>query len=107
MKKPQVGPRTAADSVLDIVNADFANIASRAFEYKRRAVAQGGGGGAYTGYLSAQVASSDGSTDYTIEITPQWIVLTAVSQRGLGTASARIDSNGKLWGWAYTGKLAQ
>jgi hypothetical protein len=107
LMKPINGPKSALDSLREIISSDFTGIAARAFEYKKRPAANGGGGGSYSGYLSAQIASTDGNVTYEIVIDPNVIYLNAVSTHGLGSVRARVDGSGKLSGWYYTGKLAE
>jgi len=106
--KKSVGiPRTAADSIREIITADFMNIAARALEFRRRPASQAGGGGKYTGYLSAQIGSVDGTAKYEIDVGPDLIFLNAITLRNFGTMNAIVDANGKLTGWNYTGELAK
>jgi hypothetical protein len=107
LMKPINGPRSALDSLREFISNDFIGIAARAFEYKKRPAANGGGGGSYSGYLSAQIASTDGNATYEIITEPNMMYLNAVSTQGLGSVRARVDGSGKLSGWYYTGRLAE
>ncbi len=107
MKQSMSSRKTASDSARDLIANDFVGIAARAYQYKLLPVASGGGGGKFTDYLSAQTTSLDGQARYEFTIDPDVILLKAVSTRGLGVMSVRIDSNGKLSGWYYTGKLSE
>jgi hypothetical protein len=95
------------DSVRENITIDFTAIAARAFQYKVRSVSNGGGGGNYTGYLSAQTSSFEGTVRYDLQVDPDIIVLRAISAHGQGTISAKVDGNGKLSGWYYTGEFAK
>ncbi len=107
MKKSVGMQKSVVDSVRDTMTADFMNLRTRAYEYRNRPVSNGGGGGKFAGYLSAQTSSLDGQAQYEFRIDPDVILLTAVSTHGMGTMSARIDAVGNLTGWYYTGKLAE
>jgi hypothetical protein len=107
MKKSVGSQKSVVDSVRDTITADFMNLRARAYEYRNRPVSNGGGGGKFVGYLSAQTSSLDGQAHYEFRIDPDVILLEAVSTRGMGTMSARIDAGGNLTGWYYTGKLAE
>ena len=106
-KKALGGSKTLADSVRESITVDFVAIAARAYQYKIRPSSVGGGSGKYSGYLSAQASSFDGTTRYELQVDPDFIVLRASSLQGLGSASTKLDGNGKLSGWYYTGKLAE
>ncbi len=106
MKKPVNGPKTVLDSVREFIANDFANIAARAYQYKTMP-APAGGGGKYTGYLSAQTASIDGSANYDFLVDPDAVLVRARATRVKGSVSAKVDANGRLSGWYYTGDLAQ
>jgi hypothetical protein len=106
-KKPSAGTKTAVDSVRDTITFDFAAIAARAYQYKIMPVSNGGGGGKFTDYLSAQTSSFDGTVRYGLQVDPDIIVLRAISMSGQGTISAKLDGNGKLSGWYYTGEFAK
>lgn len=106
-KKPSAGAKTAVDSVRDNITFDFTAIAARAYQYKIRPVSNGGGGGKFTDYLSAQTSSFEGTVRYDLQIDPDIIVLRAISASGQGTVSAKVDGNGKLSGWYYTGEFAK
>ncbi|HTP12659.1 MAG TPA: hypothetical protein VMM37_03490 [Bacteroidota bacterium] len=105
MKKPVGGSRTAHDSLREKIAADFVSIAARAFQF-RISPAGSGGGGSYTGYLSAQTTSMDGAATYECCVDPDAVLLKASLTRGTGTMSARVDRNGRLYGWYYSGDLA-
>lgn len=98
---------SAVDSLRDLISADFSAIASRARVFRSLPFASGGGGGKFTGYQSAQVCSADGLVQYHMTIDPDMILLRAISVRGFGTVSVKIESNGNLKGWYYTGKIAE
>lgn len=107
MKVPTGTTRTSADSVRDMITNDFRMFASRARQYRSLPSTSGGGGGKYTGYLSAQTASLDGQIQYALCVDPDVLLLKAVSLAGLGTMSAKVDGGGNLSAWYYTGKLAE
>jgi hypothetical protein len=107
MKKPVGAQKTAVDSVRDTITMDFMNIRARAYEYRNRPASNGGGGGKFVGYLSAQTSSLDGQAHYEFWIDPDVILVKAVSTHGMGTMSARIDAGGNLTGWYYTGRLSE
>jgi len=107
LKKPSGAPMSAADSLREVISNDFTGIATRAFEYRKRSMAEAGGGGSYIGYLSAQIASTDGNARYEILPDANMILLTALSTRGLGSVRAVVDASGRVSGWYYTGELAK
>lgn len=98
---------SAIDTLRENISTDFRNIASRAREYRSRPRSSGGGGGTYTGYLSAQVSSVDGMVQYFLAVDSDLILLKAISVRGLGTISAKLNAGGIFFDWYYSGKLAE
>lgn len=107
MKTQTTTRRTTADSIREMITNDFKTFASRARQYRTIPLNSGGGGGKYSGYLSAQTASLDGQIQYALCVDPDVILLKAVSLAGLGTMSAKVDGGGNLSAWYYTGKLAE
>ena len=95
------------DSLRQVISADFKTLASRAKSFRSLPSNAGGGGGKYTGYQSAQVASMDGLVQYHLSVDPDVILLRAHSVRGLGEVSAKIDAQGNLNAWYYNGELAK
>ncbi len=106
MKKPTGGFRTASDSLRERITGDLVGIAARAFQYKT-SPAESGGGGKYTGYLSAQTGSMDGAANYDLFVDPDAMLLRASLVNGTGTMSVKVESNGKLSGWYSSGDLAR
>jgi hypothetical protein len=107
MKKPVGGSRTAFDSLRETITKDFVSIAARAYQYKILPSESGGGGGKYTGYLSAQTASINGGARYDFFVDPDAVLLKASLSPGTGSMSVKVDNNGRLSGWYYSGDLAR
>ncbi len=107
MKRPAGGSRTGYDTLRENISADFMSIAARAYQYKNLPPASGGGGGKFTGYLSAQTESIDGAASYECGVDPDAVLLRARLIRGTGSMSVKVDSNGRLSGWYYAGDLAR
>ena len=107
MKTSIGNQKTAVDSLRETITNDFKTIAARARQYRSIPSTSGGGGGKYSGYMSAQMASLDGRAEYQLMADPDVILLKAISVAGFGTMSVKVDGNGNLSAWYYTGKLAE
>jgi hypothetical protein len=107
MKKPVGGLRTAFDSLRETITSDFVSIAARAYQYKILPSESGGGGGKYTDYLSAQTSSINGVARYDFFVDPDAVLLKATLSPGIGSMSVKVDNNGRLSGWYYSGELAR
>ena len=84
---------------------DLGNLNATAYQYRIRPTSMGGGGGSYTGFVIPARMSRNENGVYTatvidadaIQFCAKWVV------DSTSTITARVDADGRLSRWTYTG----
>lgn len=88
----------------DALINDLNNIAAHAYQYRIRPASMGGGGISYLGYSLPPKMVSNSNGTYAVRILSSDLVeLTATSALRKGTITSRIDANGRVTDWKFTG----
>lgn len=92
-------------SNLDGMINDFNHIAASAYQFRGRPVAMNGGQGDYTNFVIPTNLSSSSNATYVIlsQSTNEIVFHGTSAQDPSNTIEVRIDSEGKLGSWTYTG----
>ena len=101
----QLTASSGMSSPKDCIINDLGNLDATAYQYRIRPTSMGGGGGSYTGFVIPGRMSRNENGVYTatvihadtIQFYAKWVV------DSTSTITARVDADGRLSRWTYTG----
>jgi hypothetical protein len=101
--KPKEG-KANLQADFDAITNDIFNISANAYQYMIRPKSMGGGSGSYLGYeLPGKLRSNENGEYIAIVFSNEELDIIGTSKLGNGTIKGRLNSEGKVFDWEYTG----